>query len=200
MRAGDSRASFIFTPELDLYSPVTKDLCRQLGISEKELQPKTVADFHSPLVPVETAERLFQHHTERRKIALRLLENEFAKRYKPTEVRSNSDTPYPKSLTPIRRHFDTDPDSPLDAYSIRMQKLAGMKHRAELELKVAENRELLQLRTLEQIEKTIKEKSERSVKVGEESKEKEDEIRTRFLRRRQRAQEILRKKLQVASS
>jgi hypothetical protein len=56
------------------------------------------------------------------------------------------------------------------------------------------------LRTLEQIEKTIKEKSERSVKVGEESKEKEDEIRSRFLRRRQRAQEILRKKLQVASS
>lgn len=197
MKAGDSRASFVFTPELDLYSPITQDLCRQLGIAEKELLPKTVAQFQSPLVPVETAQRLFQHHTERRKIALKLLESEFSKRYKSSDIRPNSDSPGPKSLTPSRRPVDTDPDSLLDAHTMQLHKLESRKHRAQLELKVAENREALTLRTLEQIEKTIREKSERSVKVDEENKEKEEEMRRRFLQRRQRAQEILDKKRQV---
>lgn len=197
MKSGDSRNSFVFTPELDLYSPITKDLCRQLGISDRELLPQTVAEFQSPLVPIETAERLFQHHTERRKIALKLLESEFSKRYKSHEIRPNSDSPYAKSLTPNRRPVETDPDLMMDARSMQVQKLASRKHRAQLELKVAENREVLQLRTVEQIEKTLREKSERSVKVGEENKEKEEEMRMRFLRRRQRAQEILDKKRQV---
>lgn len=200
MKSGESRSSFTYTPDLDLYSPVARDLCRQLGITAGELQVKSVSDFQSPLVPIETAERLLQHHTERRKIALRLLETELSRRQrlgKSSEIHLNSqrslEFQYSKSVTPGRK-VGENCESVMDMSGIVAQRLASRRHRAELELKVAENRELMQLRNLEQIEKAMKERSERSMKVWEETKEKEQEMRLKFNRRRQRALEILEKK------
>ena len=202
----DTRTSFVFTPEMDLYSPVAKDLCRKLGIADSELQAKSITDFQSPLVPIETAERLFQHHYERRKIALRLLETEFQKvrrhrdspmKFEGLSSRKSLEGGKAKSLTPSRRLVESELDGPIDQSQIVAQKIATQKHKIELTLKVAENREQLQLKSIEQIETSLRERSERMMKRWEEVKEKEDQQRQKFLKKRQREQEILEKRKQV---
>ena len=192
----DTRNSFAFTSEMDLCSPVAKELCRKLGIADSELQAKTIADFQSPLVPIETAERLFQHHSERRKIALRLLECELQRLQHNGDSPSRKSLEGAKSLTPSRR-LEYDFDVQIDQAQILAQKIATRKREIQLTLKVAENRELIQLKTIQQIENSLRERSERMAKRWEELKEKEDQLRVKFQKKRQREQEILEKRKQV---